>query len=206
MTLNLTTPQPVTMSKQNVQPLIEFSFAKYLADPCGFKSIGDDENSPMAHDLINSVRQKYHVNSVLFSMERVGFVKQFLLILREVKLRAQFLHPVGSYISYIFKIEILNLIFGVYLKKDLIQCSQIELTALSDINRLINSQVNLNLIHFTPFSINCVFIILKGELNVEEIYRSLALTFAHLHLMIRHVDGAKCFPIDDPLQQKNVRM
>ena len=58
---------------------------------------------------------------------------------------------------------------------------------------------------------NCVT---QKGLDAEEIYRALAVTAAHLHLMIRNENEdnvaipprRRCYPIDDPLEQKNVRM
>ena len=66
-------------------------------------SMSGEELSQESTDLIDSVRQQYDFSSVLFSMEeRTAFVKEFLLILREVKYRSQFFHShaVSYFISH----------------------------------------------------------------------------------------------------------
>lgn len=64
--------------------------------------------------------------------------------------------------------------------------------------------------------INFTCFILKGEFDVNEIYRALALTTAHLHLMISNDSFAdlmlptrrqcKTMMVENPLQQQIVRM
>ena len=48
---------------------------------------------------------------------------------------------------------------------------------------------------------------LQGKIDLKEIYRALAITAAHLHLMIRDIsDSSRCFPIEKRSHRQNIRM
>ena len=102
------------------EPLLRFSFAKFLANPCGLMSSSsstaadfkEEEHSPpptsssasisSTGDLSKEVlqlldpfrQQYYNLNRSLFSTEeRVVIIEEFLLVLQEVKYRIKLLQP-----------------------------------------------------------------------------------------------------------------
>ena len=94
----------------NGEPLVRFSFAKFLANPCGLQpspslrnqivnkeSSPDISNTPFSQEtlqLIEPFRQQYIVNRSLFTAEDRRFIfEEFLLIIQEVKHRLTLLHP-----------------------------------------------------------------------------------------------------------------
>ena len=102
------------------EPLLRFSFAKFLANPCGLMSSSSstaadfkgEEHSPpptsssasisstgdLSKELLQLLdpfrQQYYNLNRSLFSTEeRVVIIEEFLLVLQEVKYRIKLLQP-----------------------------------------------------------------------------------------------------------------
>ena len=110
------------------EPLVRFSFAKFLANPCGLMSSlplpppaqeshdsGDaatDVSQDEALQLLDPLRQSYNVSgSSLTIEEQVVVIEEFLLVLQEAKHRAQLMHsPMVRLLTFIF-IESFNFIF-----------------------------------------------------------------------------------------------
>ena len=123
-TINSSLAQPVQVKTQQAlshddEPLLHFSFAKFLADPCGLiasssspTTVTVDHNAPPSQtetvtssstlsppptdlsqealDFIGPFRQHYNLNSSLFTTEeRVVLIEEFLQVLQEVKYRTR---------------------------------------------------------------------------------------------------------------------
>ena len=128
------------------KPLLRFSFAKFLVNPCGLMPSSSLRNDMVKSIIINQIlmtnhpphhnqsssppifakmsslsqeallfiypfRQQYNVNRHLFTaVEREAIIEEFLLVIREIKQRLNFILLQAVFHSFIIILE-LSLIF-----------------------------------------------------------------------------------------------
>lgn len=97
----------------------------------------------------------------------------------------------------------LDILFNV---KALHHCDGIQLQSLSNEGLLVSSSVRIAVMQYWNRYILFDPFLSQGEVQLEEVYRGMMITAAHLHLMIRDAyDSARFCPTENHAQHQNIR-
>ncbi|KZS10676.1 Uncharacterized protein APZ42_024843 [Daphnia magna] len=187
--------------QQTVETLLRFPFINFLANPCGFMAASSTMNPTQpswpgiaterpVNQFDSNVQQA--TPAPLRTLDTNATLEQqtlgFLGPLRDRYANRNYTSEERSALTQEFKLvvlEAMHLARHIYPPTGLHQCDGIQLQSLPNDDQLVSS---------------------TGEIQLEEVYRGMMITAAHLHLMIRDAyDSARFCPSENHAQHQNIR-
>ncbi|KAK4021097.1 uncharacterized protein LOC116916505 [Daphnia magna] len=187
--------------QQTVETLLRFPFINFLANPCGFMAASSTMNPTQpswpgiaterpVNQFDSNVQQA--TPAPLRTLDTNATLEQqtlgFLGPLRDRYANRNYTSEERSALTQEFKLvvlEAMHLARHIYPPTGLHQCDGIQLQSLPNDDQLVSP---------------------TGEIQLEEVYRGMMITAAHLHLMIRDAyDSARFCPSENHAQHQNIR-